>query len=137
MLHRTRDLATKSDKTVIVSTHILPDVQAVCDAVVIMVAGRVCMAEKLEVLRRPSAPAHHLAVHGPSDALLSRIQREGYRAERDATGRITAHGMDQAALDAVWRWAAEAGVGLRSLQAASNSLEDVFMNAIQEVGIAD
>lgn len=137
MLGRIRDLAESSGKTVLISTHILPDVQAVCDTVVIMVAGRVCLVERLDVLQRPTDPTHHLVVHGDRQPLVSRIVSEGYRIDANGTQRMTVHGMEPAVVEQVWRWAAETGVALRSLRPASNSLEDVFLDAIRREDVAD
>ena len=66
MLQRIRILAAKHGKSVLVSTHILPDVQAICDTVIILAKGRVRLVEKLSVLSRPVSPAFHVRVLGPS-----------------------------------------------------------------------
>ena len=50
MLSRISILANKHGKTTIVSTHILPDVQAICENVIILSRGRVVIADRLEAL---------------------------------------------------------------------------------------
>jgi ABC-2 type transport system ATP-binding protein len=122
---------------ILISTHILPDVQSVCDQVVMMVGGRVRLFERLEVLARPSHPAWQLRVIGDPAALRDRLQREGIRATVDSLDRLVIAGLAEGRVDCLWQWAREAGVGVRSLVAVQNSLEDVFLAALQEHALAD
>ena len=136
MLNRIRSLSTESGKVVVVSTHILPDVQSMCDSVVIMVRGEIRLVERLDVLSRPTAPAWHLRVLGSAEPLVERIRSAGFAADIDNLGRITVRGVDDDGIRLVWQWAAEVGVSLRSLRSAQNSLEDVFLSAIEENSVA-
>jgi ABC-type multidrug transport system ATPase subunit len=52
MLHRIRILTRDFRKSVILWTHILPDVQTICDQVVILAAGAVRVSNTLESLCR-------------------------------------------------------------------------------------
>ena len=61
MLSRIRTLAVDHDKTVMLSTHILHDVRSICDHVVMLVGGKVRLADTLENLSRPSAPTMHVS----------------------------------------------------------------------------
>ena len=66
MLARIRLLAARAGKTVLLSTHILPDVQVTCQDVVILACGRVRVAERLDVLNRPRSPMYRVEVVGDS-----------------------------------------------------------------------
>ena len=136
MLGRVRILAQRMGKSVLISTHILPDVQAICDTVVILAKGRVRIVEPLEVLCRPASPVWRVRVFGPVDPLLERIRREGreVRLEPDGTLALTAA---NGVAERVWDWAREAGVGIRALAPARNSLEQIFLEAVREGNHAD
>jgi len=137
MLNRIRWLAAEAGKTVLISTHILPDVQTICDNVVIMARGRIRLIERLEVLSRPAAPALQIRVVGPAESLVRRIQEEGFAVQPGEHGTLTIRGLDESSADRVWHWAAQLGVGIRSLTHAKNSLEAVFLDAIKENGVAN
>lgn len=137
MLGSIRSLSTDIGKTVLISTHILPDVQAICDQVVIMVQGRIRVVERLEVLNRPQHPALQVRTVGESRALMARIQESGFPVELSESGTLTIQGLEPAEADRVWRWADELGIGIRWLAPAKHSLEAVFLAALEETGVAD
>ncbi len=132
MLGRIRVLVEKAGKSVLISTHILPDVQAICDKVVILARGQVQVADRLEELSRPAAPQFHLRVLGPVDQLVERIRQEGLAVEQAEGGRLTLTEADTERAANVWDWAREAGVGVRQFTPARNSLEQIFLEAVRE-----
>jgi ABC-2 type transport system ATP-binding protein len=137
MLDRVRVLARKMGKTVLISTHILPDVQSVCDTVVILAKGRVRVVDKLETLCRPSAPTYSVRTLGPAAGLVERIRREGHQVQTEPDGTLTLTDTDDHLPQRVWEWARQAEVGIRSLAPARNSLEQIFLEAVKEENRAD
>jgi len=132
MLSRVRVLAVKAGKAVLLSTHILPDVQTICDTVVIVAKGRVRIVERLEVLTRPVSPAYRVRVFGPAAALAERIRREGTDVQTGPDDTLTLATADEEVVRRVWDWAREAGVGIRTLLPDQNSLEQIFLDAVRE-----
>ena len=132
MLQRIRILAAKHGKSVLVSTHILPDVQAICDTVVILANGRVRLVDKLAVLSRPVSPAFHVRVLGSAERFAERISREGIDVAMQNDGELTVAATDGQIVERLWDWAQEAGVGIRALAPSRNSLEQVFLDAVRE-----
>lgn len=131
MLHRIQTLARRAGKTVLLSTHILPDVRAICDTVVILTRGEVRVVDSLEKLSQPASPAVHVRTSGDATPLIRRVEAEGgtVTAGEDGSLRVVAGGVEAAAY--VWRWAAETGVGIRSLVPSRNSLEQIFLDAVR------
>jgi len=131
MLNRIRTLAERAGKTVLISTHILPDVQAICDTVAILAQGEVRVVDSLEKLSQPASPAVHVRTAGDPVSLVQRVIAAGglAAANDDGSLRIIAGGAD-AAQD-VWQWAVETGVGIRSLVPSRNSLEQIFLDAVR------
>lgn len=132
MLKRIEILARRLGKTVLICTHILPDVQAICDSVAILAAGRVRVSEKLEVLSRPASPTWKVRVLGSADPLLPILQREGVTAITLEDGSLNVDGSRVPIEERIWQWAQEASVGIRSLTPARNSLEQIFLDAVRE-----
>jgi ABC-2 type transport system ATP-binding protein len=137
MLNRIRVLADRSGKSVLISTHILPDVRSLCSSVVILVRGRVRISERLEVLSRPASPTYHLRVIGDPAPLVARLSENGIGVTHESDRTITLAGVDATRAEQIWDWAREAGVGIRSLVPARNSLEQIFFDAVQEKPDAD
>jgi ABC-2 type transport system ATP-binding protein len=137
MLGRIHVLANKANKAVLLSTHILPDVQAICDAAIILARGRVRVSERLDVLSRPTSPAYHLRTVGSSDPLIVRARQEGLDARVEDDGTVTLVNTDAVSAQQVWGWAHETGVGIRSFQPSRNPLERIFLEAVREDSRAD
>jgi len=132
MLGRLTTLARDHGKTVFVSTHVLPDVQAICDRVIVMTGGRVRLEGSIAELTRPAVPQLALEAVGPLDACAALLRGRGIDATRSGatTLRVTAHAGDTVA--AVWQAARESGVAVRSLEPVRRGFEDVFLEAIAE-----
>ncbi|HLT79665.1 MAG TPA: gliding motility-associated ABC transporter ATP-binding subunit GldA [Cyclobacteriaceae bacterium] len=120
---------TSRDKTVIFSTHILQEVQALCDRVVVINKGKVVADDKLERLlshasRKPSivvefgAPAD-LAELGRIPGIAAVDQLEGNRY------RLTPSEGDDPRPE-IFRYAADRNLPLLGLRQEEGSLEDVF-----------
>lgn len=132
MLGRVRILSQRMGKSVLISTHILPDVQEICDTVVILAKGRVRVVDRLDTLRKPASPTWWLRVLGQAGPLADRMRREGLPVETEAADTLAFVAADELVLQRVWAWARETGVGIRALVPAQNSLEEIFLDAVQE-----
>ena len=88
LLNRVRTLCTKYDKSALISTHILPDVQSICEHVIILSNGCVRVSDRLEHLSSPIDPQYILNVDTDHDRLLGGLIEQGLRAERQHDGKI-------------------------------------------------
>ena len=135
MLNRIRMLSKRHGKSVIVCTHILPDVQAVSDSVVILAQGRVCVADSLQELSRPQSPAIHVRTIGSSVPLAERLRADGFSVEERHHGELAIAGAEATA--AVWKAAEQSGTVVRSMTPARNSMEAIFLDAVQDTSRAN
>ena len=137
MLGRLVTLAREHGKTVLVSTHVLRDVQAVCDHMVVLAAGRVRLAASIAELTRGGSQVLRLEGTGPLAALAAALRARGMAAQLaagdfPADGAILIDEPDDTQLGAVWACARETGVAVHALSPATRPLEDVFLGAIEE-----
>jgi ABC-2 type transport system ATP-binding protein len=145
MLGRLVTLARDHGKTVLVSTHVLPDVQSICDRVIVLARGRVRLTGAIDELTRPATPAHRLEGDGPLAELARLLNARGLPArladdEDDDTGAVGAILIEPpgpARLSLVWEAARDAGVVIRSLEPAHRPLEEVFVQTLRDAEIAD
>jgi len=128
------------EHTVILSTHILPEVSMTCSRVVIINEGRVVAQDTPEGLGRQMKGAERVAltVEGPSEAVREKLQ------EIDGVLAVSVDGADngkpasftvECQLDTDLRRTLASvvvsqGWGLLELRGISMSLEDVFINLI-------
>src|SRR5215203_6236777 len=78
MLELVRDLAHRKNVNVIVSSHLLPDVEFTCDHVVVMDKGRVATEGPIDALKQPRGRVFELRVKGNRDAFVETLKGAGY-----------------------------------------------------------
>ncbi|MEX0712142.1 MAG: ABC transporter ATP-binding protein [Pirellulales bacterium] len=137
MLALVRNLAVEKGVSVVVSTHILSDVERCCDAVLMLGRGRLLAYDTLDNLRRPLDQSYHVRFEGQAAALVSALADEGCQAEELAPGELRVRGPSDAVSGRVFRSAARSGVAVRQLLPSRNSLEAIFLKAISENQHAD
>lgn len=121
--------------TVFMSTHILADVQRVCDKVAILHHGRIQAFEPTQdLIARHVRPVFVLELDGEPDPLLAALGEAAWVASvtRDKQSIHVSTHDPELARRALPRAVAEAGLGLRALRQENPDLEQVFMTLIQE-----
>ena len=160
MLGRLTTLARDHGKTILVSTHVLPDVQSICERVIVLAGGRVRLSGSIRELTQPPIPEERLEVTGPVDELVDRLVARGIPARRarpldlfptaaGSSGRFAAtvetvapgDGADEGvillqlsapeALAAMWSEVNRLGARVSSLKPSSRPFEEVFLEALQ------
>ncbi len=136
-IREVRDLVRElgRDHAVMLSTHILPEVEASCDRAVVIAKGRLVASGKLDELSRlRRARALRVVVDAPSldaaRALLAGLGDVGeVRREGDALTVTWKASVDDtaAAVEPLARALVAAGIGLREVSPVRASLEEVFV----------
>jgi len=129
MLRRIRNLSERAGMAIIISTHILPDVEAVCDDVLILSRGKLQLAGSLESLT-DTASELYLKVLGSAEELVDSLSRAGLSAALSDRGEIVVR--EPAEVATIWSCSKETGVTIRSMTPAKNTLEEIFMEAVGE-----
>ena len=132
-----RELA--GEATVLLSSHVLAEVEASCDRAVLVDRGRVVADGTLPELRARGAAAATLALEAERDcaALLRALPGvQDVRAARGDDGwwRIQVDAVDAGIADAAARATAAAGIPLRRAELREASLEDVFHRMVPRAG---
>ncbi len=127
-----RDLA--ENHTVLLSTHILPEVTMICERVMIIHQGRIVAEDTMENLTgKGQAVVMEVDATGPHEAVVKALEgvSEVKRVSQEASGRYRVEGAAGTELGPpVARALAEAGLQLRALHTRIRTLEDVFMDVI-------
>ena len=131
------------DRTVVLSTHILPEVEATCDRVIILHRGRVVAVDTPLNLnhRIQRAGRIFLEVNAPlqaATALLNRIPGvlsvETRTQATDGNAALTLlTDRERDLREKIARAVADQGWGLRELRSVAYSLEEIFLTLVNEV----
>ena len=120
--------------TVFFSTHILADVERVCDRVAILDKGRVVTSEAMADLKsRYGGQRFMIDTAGDASALLDRLLTETWVAEAMmlADGRLSVAVSDvETAQRALPAAISQAGLGLKRFEPGEISLEEVFVDLV-------
>lgn len=138
-----RDLITKlgKDHTVILSTHILPEVNAVCDRVVIIDKGKLVADEKTSELEAVTGMRKMLVkVCGPQDTVKKLlVQTSGVIGvdimpdrDGDSTSYVVEAETNVDVRKPIFNTLASAGYPMIGLEGFYSSLEDVFIQIINK-----
>jgi ABC-2 type transport system ATP-binding protein len=133
MLDLLASLGKDHGKSLILSTHLLGDVERVCDRVVILHGGRVLRQGTVGELRARRHDRYRLQIEGDRTAYAADLQLEGATVLQD-NGR----GELRVAVPADWvtrtffALADNRGILLRGLQRDEESLEELFHRVIDE-----
>lgn len=122
-------------KTVFFSSHILPDVEMICDRVGLMLHGRLREEGRLSDLLGASSRAVEVVAAGVPEPLAAKLQSEATRTvpKGDAFSFTFADG---AASDAAVKELVTAGARLITVAQHRESLEQLFMRKAEESGAA-
>ena len=122
---------------VVVSTHILEDVEKVCDYVLILDSGRLVAAQPLGELDVIGGEAI-VHIDGDQAAFQQGLEARGVtvrQAEFDmGFQELLVEVKDERVYDVIRDLAVEQGAALRSLRTRSRSLEDIYLGNVGGVG---
>ena len=132
MLALVRSLAYRKGVGVVVSTHILKDIERCCDAVVILGRGRLLVQDSLANLQRSVDPSCLVRVEGPLEPFLEALAPRCPRLERVGEEEVRVWGGEAPPGPLLFETAARCGVALRRVAPSRNTLEETFLAAVRE-----
>jgi ABC-2 type transport system ATP-binding protein len=132
MLELVRDLAHNKGVSLILSSHLLPDVEYTCDDVVIMKKARVTAQGPIAELKGPAGRTFELRIKGDLPGFMQVLHGEGMtlrETDEDVVRVFVPGSGDQ---KAIFDAAARFGVQIRHLRSSVQTLEQVFVKAVGE-----
>jgi len=131
MLTLIRDLSTRRQMSLILCSHLLRDVERVCERVIVMNQGVVATSGTLAELTGPRRAVYDVRLKGEAAAFLTDLKDQGCEW-REAEEGYRVFLADGRGPEMIFATARECGVQVRYLRAGAESLEDVFLRALGE-----
>lgn len=129
MLRLIREVSRSRGVAVILSTHLLPDVQHVCDRVLMIHAGKLVCDERIEDLTAPCPGRFAIRLREDSPRFNEAAARAGFKLERTRDGGWQADGGAHASARTLFALAAETGVQVRHIEPLRRNLEEALRTA--------
>jgi ABC-2 type transport system ATP-binding protein len=137
MLELVRDLGHNKNVALILSSHLLPDVEFTCDHVVVMDKGQIAAQGPIDELKGPAGRVFELRIRGDLPGFVDVLRAHGmdcHSTDEDVMRVFVPADRSGAERDqrAIFVLAAQHGVQVRHLRPSVPTLEDVFAKAVGE-----
>jgi len=131
LLDLVKDVASREGLSVILSTHLLGDVEEVCDAVVVLNRGRLVLQGRIEDLRRVVPDRYEVRVKGDAAAFQRAVEGDGGAVVESQEAHLTLEVPAGTPPNRLLELAEECGVQVRLLQPVTVSLREAFVESLQ------
>ncbi len=134
MLELVRDLAHNKGVNLILSSHLLPDVEYTCDHVVVMDKGTIAAAGPIAALKQPRGRVYELRVKttGDLDSFVERLRASGLECKQTDEDVMRVFVPGAGGARELFALASAERVQVRHLRPSVPTLEDVFAHAVGE-----
>ena len=125
-----KDITTDKDMQVLISSHILADIETLCESVVILNKGKVAAEGRMADLRAFDYRLYEVKVKGEEAAFRKALEAIGCRVDETEDRLIKVYMPAGLSHLEIFRTAARTGVQLRSFSMSQTSLEDLFAQVV-------
>jgi ABC-2 type transport system ATP-binding protein len=131
ILELARDLAHNKGMSLLFSSHLLPDVEAVCDYVLVIASGKLLAQGRIQDLKQVHNQLFDVRVKTDLAPFAQRLAALGCGTEMvDDLLRVRLPDGESPQL--LWRAAADAQEQIRYLRPQRSTLEEVFLSAVEQ-----
>lgn len=131
MLRLIREIRDTEEVHVVLSSHLLRDVEVCCDEVLVLKDGHVAVTADLEAERRANLRLLELEVRGAREEFLAAVRGLGCEVAAEGRKRLRLVLPDGVEVIDLYRVAAERDTEIRRLSHKRDSLEDIFLKAME------
>src|SRR6516162_6247802 len=133
MLQLVREIRDTGEVHVLISSHLLRDVEECCDEVIILKEGRIAALCNLEEERKANLKFLEMEVTC-ENGFLDSIRNLGCECASFGQGRLKVVMPDHIEVRQLYRLAAEHSAQIRKMNYRRDSLEDIFLKAMSSPG---
>lgn len=127
-----KDISTAKGINIIVSSHLLPDIEYACQSVVVISQGKIVIQGDIEELKNARRRLFEVKIKGSKDIFAASLKGHGFEWRETENNIFKVSLPDETEPGVFFKIAAENSLQIRHLAATRYSLEDVFAEAIGE-----
>ena len=131
ILDLARDLAHNKGMSLLFSSHLLPDVESVCDHVLVISRGTLLAQGDIQTLKQVHRLSYEVRIKGDPEPFLRRLRDVGSEVQSREDLFLVQLPPEQPP-NFLWQVAAALGEQIRYLRPQRSTLEEVFLQAIDE-----
>ena len=133
MLQTLRNTVQQGNRTVLMSGHVMDDIQEVCDSIVMIYKGKIVVHSRIEELARQVDEEIEISVWGGSSRMQESLESRGLSVRR--LGRIIRIKVEsEDTISVILECAVESGVQVRKMGEYEPDLEDIFLLIMDKLG---
>ena len=130
MLDLIKDISTIKGIQIIVSSHLLPDIEYSCQDVVVLRQGKLIIQGNIEELKDTQHRLFEVKIKGEQEVFTAALAELGLEWRERGNDVLRVPLPDGLEPEVFFKLAAENGFQIRHLAATQSSLEDVFAQAV-------
>lgn len=131
MIHTLQEIRKAGSIRLLISSHLLRDIDDTCDEVLILKSGRIAALCNIEEVRRSHRNFIELETVGTADAFCETLRGLECECANFAGGRVKLVMPDHMEPRDLYVIASRSGLQIRRIHRRRDSLEDIFMRAME------
>jgi ABC-2 type transport system ATP-binding protein len=131
MVQLIKEVRKEGSMHMLISSHLLRDIDETCDEVLILNKGRIAAISNIDEERRSHRNFIEMEMTGGTEAFAEKIRAMGCECACFAGGRVKVVMPDALSARDLYVTAAETNAEIRRIQQRRDSLEDIFLRAME------
>lgn len=131
MINLIQEIRDQGKTRIMLSSHLLRDVEECCDEILILKDGRIAAQCDLEAERRANKRFLEIETRGDNKAFVDAIKTLGCEYAMTSSRRVKLIMQEGVEVKDLYKLAAKADVQIRRLNYKRDSLEDIFLKAME------
>ena len=132
MLELIKDISSKKGISLILSSHLLPDVEYTCEEVVVVHQGSLVAQGNIQQLKGEHQKLYEVRIKGDMEKFGDELEKAGCKWQVDDEGMIKVFLKQNYDTDLLFRAALKSNTQIRHMISSKHTLEDVFMKVVTE-----
>jgi len=132
MLELVADIRDRGEAHILLSSHLLGDVEMLCDEVMILKNGRIAAICDLEAERKANRSFVELELQAPNEAFSAELTKLGCELAVHESGRMKLVLPEGRTIRDLYTVADRLDVGIRHIDLKRDSLQDIFLRAMED-----
>lgn len=124
------DISSEKDIQVLISSHILPDIEATCSYVVILNKGKLAAEGNISELKQIKYSLYEMKIKGENESFLQKLRDMKSNVEETENGLLKVYLPPGKNPQEIFKIAADEKIQIRHFVKSQTSLEDLFAKVV-------